>query len=315
VKLSCLIAFVVSCWALSSAVAAPNPAIERANGKLVSFTATYRMSAGPSTNRIRMVVVVPRTLVGRQKILKITYSLEPSRKFDQDGNSYAEFVFENPVASTEVTIAVEAEIYRHDLSVASTDETSRSFEKKTTLEKWLVHEEYLEKDAPEIRAIAKTLAGKNEEETVRATMAFVTTTLRKGPPDLKNRGARGALKKKQGNHADFSDLFVALCRANNLPARFRQGYVIPDGSPGIVRRHAWAEVYLGKYGWVPFDPYFVHQRLARVSKLSPVYVYLNDQRRNAVLSNFHYYAFNYWGDPIQVQHHFELKSQKAIASK
>jgi transglutaminase-like putative cysteine protease len=310
-RLSALIMFIIVCCALSIAVAAPNPAIDRANGNHVSFTMSYRITAAPGTNRVQLVVVVPRTLAGRQKIVQISHSLEPSRKFEQDGNSYVEFVFANPVGTTEITIAVDAEILRFDLSVATTHKTIRTFESKTELEKWLAHEEYLEKDAPEIQKIAKTLMGTSEDETVRKTMAFVGGALRKGLPDAQTRGARWALQKKQGNHMDFADLFVTLCRANNLPARFRQGYVIPDAPGGNARKHAWAEVYLGKYGWVPFDPLHVHQRLARVAKLAPVYVYLNNQRRNAVLNNYHYYAFHYWGDPVQVQSQFKLKSLKS----
>jgi transglutaminase-like putative cysteine protease len=314
-RLAGLIAFIVLCCALSGAAAAPNPAISKPNGNFVSFTMSYRISAAPGTNRVRLVVVVPRTLAGRQKIAKINYSLEPSRKFDEDGNSYAEFLFTGPLGATEITITVDAEIFRYDLSVASTNKSRRTFESKTALAKWLVHEQYLEKDAPEIQEIAKTLLGTSEEETIRKTMVFVVGTLRNAIPPFPNRGAKWALEKKQGNHVDFADLFVALCRANNLPTRFRQGRVIPDMPAENARMHAWAEVHLGKYGWVPFDPFLVHQRLARVAKLPPVYIYLNDHRRDAVLNNYHYYMYQYWGDPIQVRSWSELKSRKAIVSR
>ncbi len=287
-RLSGLVTLSILCCAVSTATAAPNPAIDKANGNLVSFTMSYRITAAPGTNHVRLVVLIPQTLTGRQKIVQINYSLEPSKKFDRDGNSYAEFLIANPVGTTEITIGVHAEIVRFDLSVASTSKTNRAFENKTALEKWLAHEQYLEKNATEIQEIAKTLRGTSEEETVRKTMAFVVGALRKGPPDGQHLGAKWALQKKQGSHMEFSDLFLTLCRANDLPARFRQGYFIHDIPTGNARKHAWAEVYLARYGWVPFGPLNVHQRSAKVAKLHPVYVYLDNQRRNAVLNNYHY---------------------------
>jgi transglutaminase-like putative cysteine protease len=67
---------------------------------------------------------------------------------------------------------------------------------------------------------------------------------------------------KRGYCEQFAAAFAALARAVDLPSRVAVGF-----TPGVqdendltlfrvrgVHAHAWAEVYLGEYGWVTFDP-------------------------------------------------------------
>jgi len=272
----------------------------------------YSVTPGSDTNSIKFNCLVPQSIPGRQKIGEMKISPEPSRKFEQGGNAYAEFQFERPKKPIEIAINVTAEIYRYDLSVASTENSHRQLEDRAELKKWLVDERYLEKDAPDIQSAAKALAGKSDEETVRNTMAFVGRTMRKGPFDSADHGAVWALEKKLGDCTEYSDLFIALCRANGVPARSRGGYVVIDVARGDTPKHDWAEAYIGKAGWVPFDPLHTQQGSATVDKLRPIYIYLDNQRRNPVLFNYHYFAYRYEGDKAQVQDGFELKSRKLL---
>lgn len=59
---------------------------------------------------------------------------------------------------------------------------------------------------------------------------------------------------KQGSCRDFSILFMEVCRAVGLGARFVSGY--QEGDPEQESRdlHAWAEVYLPGGGWRGYDP-------------------------------------------------------------
>ncbi|MBU6229624.1 MAG: transglutaminase family protein [Cyanobacteria bacterium REEB459] len=60
--------------------------------------------------------------------------------------------------------------------------------------------------------------------------------------------------KKSGSCRDFAVLFIAVCRAVGLAARFVSGY--EEGDSRIAERdlHAWAEVYIPGGGWRGFDP-------------------------------------------------------------
>jgi transglutaminase-like putative cysteine protease len=59
--------------------------------------------------------------------------------------------------------------------------------------------------------------------------------------------------QKSGSCRDFVMLFMAVCRAVGLAARFVSGY--EAGDPAYEQTlHAWAEVYLPGAGWRGYDP-------------------------------------------------------------
>jgi hypothetical protein len=60
---------------------------------------------------------------------------------------------------------------------------------------------------------------------------------------------------REAGYTEYSFLYVALCRAAGLPARF-EGSVVVRGDDASVDDvfHRWCEVYLPNYGWVTVDP-------------------------------------------------------------
>ncbi len=52
---------------------------------------------------------------------------------------------------------------------------------------------------------------------------------------------------------DFAHLFIALARADGVPARYVSGYR-PGADGGAHAPHAWAEAHVEGLGWVAFDP-------------------------------------------------------------
>lgn len=61
-------------------------------------------------------------------------------------------------------------------------------------------------------------------------------------------------KGKQGSCRDVTVLFIEVCRAIGLAARFVSGYQEGDLEQGDRDLHAWAEVYLPGAGWRGYDP-------------------------------------------------------------
>ncbi|MCB9520887.1 MAG: class II glutamine amidotransferase [Myxococcales bacterium] len=63
---------------------------------------------------------------------------------------------------------------------------------------------------------------------------------------------------RRGVCQDFSNLFIALCRLLDIPARYRVGYIFTGGKYENARQgdasHAWVEVYIPLVGWRGFDP-------------------------------------------------------------
>ena len=61
-------------------------------------------------------------------------------------------------------------------------------------------------------------------------------------------------RDRQGSCRDFSVLFMEVCRAAGLAARFVSGYQEGDLKKADHYLHAWVEVYLPGAGWRGYDP-------------------------------------------------------------
>lgn len=280
--------------------------------KFVRTTATLKwtISASNQTKRMDFKALIPQTIPGRQRIHDIQYSIKPTEIFDKDGDRFAQFIFTEFPEKLELVITIDAELERYDFGIASTQEKLRRFEKKDALKKWLVDEKYLEKDAPEIQAIAKTINGTNEEQTLRLCFDYVLKNMKRGGYDDKDRGALWAVQQRKGDCSEYADLFVALCRAKGIPARTVEGYLCAPVSD--TPKHNWAEVYTEKFGWVPFDPMFASSaKTTTFSEMRPIYLLLEVQRQNALLSNYHFWAYRYQGpNPVNVRDEFSYSLRK-----
>lgn len=85
------------------------------------------------------------------------------------------------------------------------------------------------------------------------------------------------LESHEGYCMHFASAAALLLRMNGFPARYAEGYICPadeferhgaDGFKGIVRddyAHAWVEVYLGAYGWVPVEMTPGYENSAQIS--------------------------------------------------
>ncbi len=62
------------------------------------------------------------------------------------------------------------------------------------------------------------------------------------------------LKRGTGSCSEYTFIFIAMCRASGLPARYAGSIVVRSqdkGSDDVF--HRWAEVYMPNYGWIPVD--------------------------------------------------------------
>ena len=255
------------------------------------------------TSKIRFVCLIPRTIENRQRIFDISYSVPPSRIYDTHGNRYAEFTLLNPNRYVEIQIRVKAQLIRYDLVAAYANGSKAS---EDIPRKYLASEKFLAKDDPAILRVSRNIRIEPTDiATIRNVFDYVLRTLEYGGYSEVDLGAAEALMAKRGDCTEYVDLFVTLCRAKGIPARIAEGYCIEGvGSYG----HAWAEVYVKLYGWIPFDPTFADLKGVRFDRLRPIYIYLSNVRNDKELGNFHCFAYWYEGDTIKVTHSFKLIS-------
>lgn len=64
-----------------------------------------------------------------------------------------------------------------------------------------------------------------------------------------------ACASRRGNCTDFHSLFIAMARAQGIPARFEIGLPLPTGQNKgeIAGYHCWARVFEENRGWFPLD--------------------------------------------------------------
>jgi transglutaminase-like putative cysteine protease len=239
------------------------------SGRIVRFHVTYDMNVTGNTPLVKLNVILPPIIPGRQDIVRFDFDPEPQHMFRDAENRYAQYIFRRPKGRTTFKMVVTARLYYRGLT-PSRDRVEGT--PRPAAGKFTEPAEHLEVDHPKLRALARTIQAEGREETVRKIWRVVIDRLTYEEQKA-HRGAAHALETGIGDCSEFSDLFVALCRAKDIPARRLSGYVaeVEEGeNPG----HAWAEVYFPEVGWVPFDPTWGENNGASFDMMQPVYLCL-----------------------------------------
>jgi transglutaminase-like putative cysteine protease len=121
----------------------------------------------------------------------------------------------------------------------------------------------IDSSTPEIMNLANQLAQGNDDlfdvvsELAIWTKNNIAYNISTMTADASQK-ASWVLANRQGVCDELTSLFIAMCRALGIPARFVTG-VSYTASPLFDTNwgnHGWAEVYFPDAGWVPFDPTF-----------------------------------------------------------
>jgi len=160
---------------------------------------------------------------------------------DDLGNKILHFTFNNIPPYAARIITIEAGINQ----AAQANQDTKSY---------LQAEPFCEADDPAIAELAEKLKASTTIKTVKNIFQWVAANVRYTGYLKEPRGALYALKHKEGDCTEYMYLFVALCRANKIPARGIGGYLA--GSNPILKPdayHNWAESYIDG-AWRIIDP-------------------------------------------------------------
>lgn len=129
--------------------------------------------------------------------------------------------------------------------------TDSPFETKyaDSMESFLLSEPFIQSSHSSIDSLARTMKNETILATLKANYDYVN-----GLQDSYTRVLTDAVSALESNRASCngkSRLFVALCRAQGLPARVVGGAILEH----VQKRtsHLWTEVYYMNT-WIPFDP-------------------------------------------------------------
>jgi len=109
---------------------------------------------------------------------------------------------------------------------------------------WLKSEKYIEIDHPAIRRTARELKSSDARQTAENIYQWVADRIQYAGYIKNDRGALYAHNHRKGDCTEHMYLFIALCRANNIPARGVGGYLCTENT--VLRAagfHNWAEFY------------------------------------------------------------------------
>jgi len=164
---------------------------------------------------------------------------------DRYGNQVLHFIFENlaPYAARIITVKAGLLVSPSANPIAAEPEAAD-----------LLPEKFVESDHPAIRRAAAKLRESDPIKTINAVFSWVASHVSYSGYAARDRGALYALEQKKGDCTEYMDLFVALCRANGMPARRIGGYVSPQNAVLKARDyHNWGEFYLDG-AWQVADP-------------------------------------------------------------
>lgn len=223
--------------------------------QVFEFNLNYYLENPNVTGQIDYIALPPDNNYQRvvlQKIDPPPVDVTP----DEDNNFLAKYRLP-PKSKLNINLQGRAEVFSKPFRNIYTALTKEERQKYTQPQR------YWETD----NASIKEKAG--ELKTPKAIYDFVAATLiysqeRLNQPDIERLGAASALLSPQEAVCmEFTDLFIAIARANGIPAREVEGYAYTQNErlrplsltlPQGDILHAWPEYWDENLGWVQIDP-------------------------------------------------------------
>lgn len=228
---------------------------------------------GPRSLRdIECFMRIPQTYYPFQIINNYTPSiLNTDEVFDKNWNLLIHFQFEDELLEGEsLTALVETDVTLYefsykDIEIRSIKSSNLSYDEgDEDLQIYTTDDLFVDSDNPVIYNTAKSLI-KDETrpiEIAKILYNYVVRNLdydfpRAEEKDYEFLYASEILDRRKGVCADYAILYTALLRSAGIPARLAAGIpvwaILLEKEKEIDMGHAWVEVKLPGYGWIPID--------------------------------------------------------------
>ena len=221
---------------------------------------------------------------------------------DEYGNHYAEFDFsKQPIGTTE-TIRIDYRVAVNELVYDLSDCNGK------LPDDFIQPELHIESANPQIVALASKLSQDKRDicQQVRAFYDYIGDKLVYSYNN-NNWGAQAALGPMGADCTEYSDLLIALSRAQGIPARYFTGLLYLDkGTSAIAKiEHAWPDVYMPAVGWVALDPTLGRPLVNRdkyYAHYTPDHIIVTMGVNPSVLRGSSYWTHLYWpGNSTKIQ--------------
>jgi len=225
----------------------------------IDFTHQVR-NFGPGTMKtLDVFMAVPQNMNNQELRQPVTFEPEPTDILtDKWGQKIAHFRFSNvsPLDFTTVTMHAEAELYQNRYFVFPNRVGGLGEITDKIREIYLIDDDKFALGDPVIQQAVKKAVGDetNPYWIGRKIFNYVIEHMEYELAGGWNI-APTVLARGNGSCSEYSFVYIAMCRAAGLPARYVGSIVIrgDDASWDDVF-HRWVEIYLPNYGWIPVDP-------------------------------------------------------------
>lgn len=204
-------------------------------------------------------LAIPGDEAGQSLSAPPRFEPEPAARLkDQWGQPVAVFHFDDLEAGKTARVRMTAELTAHRLRWVIWPEKVKPLSRLPAdiRRRYLGDSPKYRLEDPAIRAAAKEAVGseRNPYWMARRIYRFIHQRMHYemvGGWDV----APKVLARGSGSCSEYSFVFIALCRAVGLPARYAGSLVVRrDAASYDDVYHRWVEIYLPGYGWVPVDP-------------------------------------------------------------
>lgn len=212
----------------------------------------------------------------RQKIISREFSMEPSSIYTKDNLTYATWDIDYNTKETKIIVTTTIE--QLDFGLQTIHNTSIKDIDQSPKDKFLEKDKFLNISHKKMVATANSLQGQDELETIKNIFQFVSDHMEYEIFGNQERGAIKALKTGLGDSTEHAELFIALCRASNIPARYVTGLKI--GENYLIGDHNWAEAYSSELGWIPVDATWLdfENKAATFEDVTNRIIYIDNKR-------------------------------------
>ena len=207
---------------------------------------------------IPLRLALPLNDMADQKRVSYRSSIVPERTSEDSlGNEFLHFVIPTLAPGAEATIQLQIQMRMESVDYDITPEMVGDADGSEDI--WLAESQYINVNEESIQTLAEEIAAQEEwvVDIGWETYAWIIDNVHyqqvAGEAD-----ARTTLRNMEGGSAEFGNLFTALMRANDVPARRLSGwgahFEVGEELPLHRFAHGWAEFHLPEVGWMTVDP-------------------------------------------------------------
>ncbi len=215
---------------------------------------------GPdSVKTLDVYLAIPQNRNSQKLLDPIRFDPDPKDILsDKWGQKVAHFQFTDLAATdfTTVTMLASAKLYQVQYFVFPNKVGALDDIPEEIRDKYLVDDTKFSLESPVIQRAVKEAVG-DETNPYWIGRKIFNYVLAHMEYELSGGWniAPTVLERGNGSCSEYSFVYIAMCRAASLPARYAGSIVIrgDDASWDNVF-HRWVEIYLPNYGWLPVDP-------------------------------------------------------------